>query len=159
MLQVRMHVMLTSIFITLEIILYSNPGSCFKPTKSFVNCDANRTNYKTQNRMQGYCQIKLEINLILSSIVQAHHIHGVNLHGDYSSQTWTPSFPEHTSNSSINKATLTKSKTVEPRATEKRGNTWQTSPWLHWFTFRMKKLQKFHIGVNRCSLNLRISSS
>ena len=37
MLQVSMHVMPTSTFITLEIILHSNPGGSFKPTKSFVN--------------------------------------------------------------------------------------------------------------------------
>ena len=37
MLQIRTHVMLTSIFITLEIILHSNPSGSFKPTKSFVN--------------------------------------------------------------------------------------------------------------------------
>jgi hypothetical protein len=32
MLQVRMHVMLTSTFISLEIILYSNLGGSFKPS-------------------------------------------------------------------------------------------------------------------------------
>ena len=37
MLQVSMHVMPTSTFITLEIILYSNPSGSSKPTKSFVN--------------------------------------------------------------------------------------------------------------------------
>jgi hypothetical protein len=69
--------------------------------------------------MQGTCQIKLDINLILSSIVQVHHIHGVKLHEDYSSQTRTPSFPEDTCDLSAKKVKLNGSRKVDKNGATK----------------------------------------